>query len=147
MPSTTRREVPHAGSEGETLDALLQYCQDTLLVKIAGRSQEDLRRPHVASGTTLLGMVKQVASGHRWWFRIVVANEPVEVPWIDDDPAADGCLTPADTRESVRAVYQTAVARAHAITLGAPPDTRAQRSGTDFSLRGIVADIDRKSVV
>jgi hypothetical protein len=34
MPSTTRREVPHAGSELETLDALLQYCQETLLIKV-----------------------------------------------------------------------------------------------------------------
>ena len=47
MPSTTRREVPHAGSELETLDALLQYCQETLLVKINGLSDDDLRRPQV----------------------------------------------------------------------------------------------------
>jgi len=49
MPSTTRREVPHAGSELETLDALLQYCQETLLVKMDGLSEDDLRRPQVYS--------------------------------------------------------------------------------------------------
>jgi uncharacterized damage-inducible protein DinB len=139
MPSTTRREVPHAGSELETLDALLQYCQETLLVKMDGLSEDDLRRPQVSSGTTLLGMVKHVAYGHRWWFRIVFANEPVEVPWTDDDPAADWRLTPEDTRESVLALYQTEIARAHEITLGATPDTCSQRSGTDFSLRWVLA--------
>jgi uncharacterized damage-inducible protein DinB len=139
MPTATRREVPHAGSELETLDALLQYCQETLLVKIDRLSDDDLRRPQVPSGTTLLGMVKHVAYGHRWWFRIVFANEPLEAPWTDDDPAADWRLTPEDTRESVIAFYQAEMTRAHEIALGTTPDTRSQRPGTDFSLRWILA--------
>ena len=53
MPTATRREVRHAGSELETLDALLQYCQETLLVKIDRLSDDDLRRPQVPSGTRL----------------------------------------------------------------------------------------------
>jgi uncharacterized damage-inducible protein DinB len=139
MPTATRRDVPHAGSELETLDVLLQYCQETLLVKIDGLSDADLRRPLVPSGTTLLGMVKHVAYGHRWWFQIVFANESLAVPWTDGDPAADWHLTPDDTRESVIAFYQTEMARAHEIALGATPDARSQRPGSDFSLRWILA--------
>jgi uncharacterized damage-inducible protein DinB len=139
MPDTTRRDVPHAAAELETLDALLQYCQETLVTKLEGLSDAELREPHVPSGTTLLGMLKHLGYGHRWWFRIVFANEPVEVPWTDDDPAADWRLTPADTRETVLAFYQTELASAHAITLSSTPDTLSQRPGTDFSLRWILA--------
>src|SRR5262245_50006341 len=144
MPSK-RRKVPHAAAELETLDALLQYCQETLLVKIDGFSDEDLRQPQVPSGTTLLGMVKHLAYAHRWWFRIVFANEPVTVPWTDDDPAADWRLTPEDTRESVIAFYQTELELCHAITLEATPDTLSQRPGTDFSLRWILAYMIQES--
>ena len=31
---TTRREVPYTADELETLDALLQYCQETLLAHV-----------------------------------------------------------------------------------------------------------------
>jgi hypothetical protein len=58
-----------------------------LLAKIDRLSDENLRQPQVPSGTTLLGMVKHLGYAHRWWFRMVFANEPVAVPWIDDDPA------------------------------------------------------------
>ena len=139
MSVTTRRDVPHATTELETLDALLQYCQETVLVKLTGLSDAELRQPLVPSGTTLLGMVKHIAYGHRWWFRIVFAHESVEVPWTADDPAADWRLTPTDTRETVLAFYQTELAHAHAITLAATPETLSQRPGTDFSLRWILA--------
>jgi hypothetical protein len=79
MAHIARRDVPHAAPELETLDAHLQYCQETLLVKIDGLGGDDLRRPQVPDGTTLLGMVKHLAYAHRWWFRIVFANE-------DDNP-------------------------------------------------------------
>ena len=137
--TTTRREVPYVATELETLDALLQYCQETLLVKVDGLSDADLRHPLVPSGTTLLGMIKHVAYGHRWWFRIVFANEPVTMPWTDDDPAADWRLTPEDTRESVIAFYQSELEHAHTITLAAMPDAMSQRPGTNFSLRWILA--------
>lgn len=139
MPALTRRDVPHAAAELETLDALLQYCQETVLTKIEGLSDAALREPHVPSGTTLLGMVKHLGYGHRWWFRMVFANEPVTVPWTPDDPAADWRLSPADTRESVLNFYQTEIACAHAIALSSTPDARSQRPGTDFSLRWILA--------
>jgi uncharacterized damage-inducible protein DinB len=139
MTHIARRDVPHTASELETLDALLQYCQETLLVKIDGLSDDDLSRPRVPSGTTLLGMIKHLAYAHRWWFRIVFANEAAEVPWTADDPAADWRLAPEDTRASVIAFYQAETARARAITLAATPDTISRRSGTDFSLRWILA--------
>ena len=88
MSKSARRHVAHAVSELETLDGMLQYCQQTLLVKIDGLGEEDLRRPQVPSGTTLLGMVKHLGYAHRWWFRIVFADEAVDVPWTADDPAA-----------------------------------------------------------
>jgi uncharacterized damage-inducible protein DinB len=138
MPASTRREVPHAAPELETLDALLQYCQETLLTKIDGLSDEDLRRPQVPSGTTLLGMVKHVAYAHRWWFRIVFADEPVTVPWTKEDPAAGWHLAAEDTRESVIAFYKAETTYARKLTLEATPEGVSRRPGSDFSLRWIL---------
>jgi hypothetical protein len=44
MAKIARHHVPHATSELETLDGILQYCQETLLVKIDGLDEEDLQR-------------------------------------------------------------------------------------------------------
>jgi uncharacterized damage-inducible protein DinB len=139
MSKIARRHVAHAVSELETLDGMLQYCQETLLVKIDGLDEEDLRRPQVPSGTTLLGMVKHLGYAHRWWFRVVFAGEAVDVPWTTDDPAADWRLAPEDTRASISAFYQEEIDAARAITLAATPDTLSRRAGSDFSLRWILA--------
>ncbi|MDP9359146.1 MAG: DinB family protein, partial [Chloroflexota bacterium] len=40
------------------LEAFLDWQRATLLCKIAGLSDQDLRRRHVPSGLTLLGIVK-----------------------------------------------------------------------------------------
>ena len=70
-----------AGSHQETLAALLDYSREAMLRKLAGVSDEELRRPMVPSGVTLLGMVKHLAFVERWWFRAVFAGEEVDFAW------------------------------------------------------------------
>jgi uncharacterized damage-inducible protein DinB len=134
----SRREVPSAASELETLDALLQYCQETLLLKIDGLDDEALRRSLVPSGITLLGLVKHLAYVHRWWFRIVFAGETVAVPWTDDDPDADWRVEPDETTAAIVALYQEEVAHARAIIQAAKPDDPARNSRKGHTLRRLL---------
>lgn len=133
----SRRTVPVAGSELEVLDAQLQRCQETLLMKIEGLSDEDLRRSVVPSGVTLLGMVKHLAYVHRWWFRAVFLGETVEFPWSDADPDGDWRVEADDTTTAIVALYQDETARSHAIIQAAGLDDVAKNSPRGHTLRRI----------
>jgi hypothetical protein len=83
---------PLTAGEREMLDAFLAFLQQTLLMKIDGLGEADLRRSFVPSGLTLLGLIKHQAYVHRWWFRHVFAGEKVDFPWSKADPDADWLL-------------------------------------------------------
>ena len=134
----SRRTVPTAGSELEVLDAQLQRCQETLLIKIEGLSDEDLRRSVVPSGVTLLGMVKHLAYVHRWWFRAVFLGESVEFAWSDADPDGDWRVEADDTTAAIVALYQDETARSHAIIQAAGLDDVARNSPRGHTLRRII---------
>ena len=136
--SELRREVPRAAPELEMLDAQLQRCQETLLIKIAGLSDADLRRTLVPSGVTLLGIVKHLAYVHRWWFNHVFAGESVEFPWTDADPDADWRVEPHESTAAIIALYEQEVARSRAIIQSAAPDDPARNSPHGHTLRRIV---------
>ena len=66
MPEDTRPEPPDVAGEAETLSGFLDFQRATLLWKLEGLDDEQLRRPMVPSGTSLLGMVKHLAYVERW---------------------------------------------------------------------------------
>ncbi|HET9556217.1 MAG TPA: DUF664 domain-containing protein, partial [Actinomycetota bacterium] len=68
MPEDTRPEPPDVAGEAETLSGFLDFQRATLLWKLEGLDDEQLRRPMVPSGTSLLGMVKHLAYVERGWF-------------------------------------------------------------------------------
>ncbi|MEU9163449.1 DinB family protein [Streptomyces sp. NPDC048424] len=66
------------GDERATLTSILQWQRDTLMMKCAGLSEEQLRRKAVApSGLSLLGLVRHLAEVERGWFRNVLGGEGV----------------------------------------------------------------------
>ena len=66
------------GGEREVLLALLQFQRDSLPRKIAGTDGEAARRPMVASGTTLLWLVRHMADGEiTWVVRRFAGEDPV----------------------------------------------------------------------
>src|SRR5919106_4933405 len=97
MDLETRPRPPLEASEKDMLVAWLDFHRSTLLMKVHGLSDEDLRRAMVPSGTSLLSLVKHLAYVERWWFRQVFAGEAVDFPWTDDDPDADWRNEPTDT--------------------------------------------------
>jgi hypothetical protein len=122
-----RVDPPLAAGEFETQDAFLAFLQQTLLLKIDGLSEEDLRRSFVPSGLTLLGLIKHQAYVHRWWFRHVFAGEDVHMPWSKEDPDADWRIEAGETRESVVGLFRAEVEAGRAIARAARMDDMAAR--------------------
>ena len=112
-----RADPPNDGPDKEMLGAYLDYHRATLLMKIDGVSDEDLRRPMVPSGTNLLGMVKHLAWVERGWFQECFAGDEIPTPpWTDEDPDADFRIEPHESTQQIIDMYREACERSRAIT-------------------------------
>ncbi|QLQ39776.1 DinB family protein [Micromonospora robiginosa] len=91
-PEVDRRHEPYVADERAMLQGWLDTHRDTLRLKCAGLTAEQLRTPSVEpSGLTLLGLVRHMADVERWWFRIRATAE--DVPGLyDDNPDPDADL-------------------------------------------------------
>lgn len=75
-PYDRRVSRPPLADERTTLAAFLEWHRLTLEVKCHGLSPHDLARRSVERSTlTLLGLVRHMAEGERYWFRQVMAGE------------------------------------------------------------------------
>ncbi|MGB9359257.1 MAG: DinB family protein [Acidimicrobiia bacterium] len=135
------RETPKTGSGKDMLLAMLDNNRAIMVWKLAGLTREQASRPVVASGTSLLGMVKHLAYVEGWWFDDFFAGNDVEYPWSEGDPDADFRIEEDETIESVIALYEAAIARAKEITADAQMDDLSvrDRNGERRALRWIVA--------
>ncbi len=122
MDDFERPDPPKAGSELETLNGFLDYHRATLLQKVAGVSDADLRRSPLAGQTTnpvplnLLGLVKHLAYVERNWFQVTFMGiTDLPVPWTKADPDADMRIEPDETTEAVLEFYREAVRRSRQI--------------------------------
>ncbi|GGV27961.1 hypothetical protein GCM10010277_09840 [Streptomyces longisporoflavus] len=96
---------------------LLRYLQDgrnTLLWKLDGLSEYDIRRPLTPTGTNLLGLVKHVASVELGYFgdtfgRPFFEEEP-PAWWYSQDPElnSDMWATADESREDIVRLYHQA---------------------------------------
>ncbi|MCY0943825.1 MULTISPECIES: DinB family protein [Streptomyces] len=105
------------GDERATLTSVLQGQRDTLMMKCAGLSAEQLRRKAVApSGLTLLGLVRHLAEVERSWFRNVLAGEevPGHFPKNEANEWTEFHVDDADPAASF-AIWEEACARSRAI--------------------------------
>lgn len=101
-------ERPSTADPKADLHRYLRTGSDALLWKLEGLSEHDVRRPLVASGTNLLGLVKHVASVEAGYLGDCFGRPFGErLPWFDDDaePNADLWVTPDQSRESIIALY------------------------------------------
>ena len=93
-------------------DILKQYLRsacNTLLWKLDGLSEYDIRRPMTPTGTNLLGLVKHVANVGAEYFGFVLGRPfPETMPWFTDDagPNADMWATPDESREFIVGFYE-----------------------------------------
>ena len=112
MTTDDRPEPPYLGDETGTLAGFLDYHRATLLWKLEGLDDEQLRRAMVPSGTSLLGLVKHLAAVEYGWFCDTFGRETEPLPFDDDDPDADLSVRPEETTEDILAFYGRARAAA-----------------------------------
>lgn len=139
MDGDHRPEPPMAASPVEMTGAFLDFLRATLLWKIDGLSDDEVRRPMVPSGTSLLGILKHSTYVERWWFSRVFAGHDVEMIWTDTDPDADWRIEPTETTAEIIANYEAEIARSRAIIAGAAWDDVAKASRQGHTLGWIMS--------
>ncbi|WP_106365483.1 DUF664 domain-containing protein [Glycomyces artemisiae] len=89
------------------LHGRLRQDRQALLWKLDGLSEYDSRRPLTATGTSLLGLVKHVATVEAWYFGAVF-DRPSPEPlgrWQDSD-GGDHWAHEHETRDQITAFYR-----------------------------------------
>jgi uncharacterized damage-inducible protein DinB len=109
--------------ECETLLALLQYQRDSFVRKIAGVSDDDARREFVASGTTLLWLMKHMARAEELWILQRFAGQD---PAILDDTVRLG-----DSVDACIDAYRATWTRVDAVVSGASLDDACREVGDE----------------
>jgi uncharacterized damage-inducible protein DinB len=99
------RRVPFTGDEKESLHVSLDRHRDAVLWKLEGLDDTELRRAMTPSGTSLLGLVKHLASVEYSWFCQTFGRQTEPLPPVDDDPEADMRARPDETTEDILAFY------------------------------------------
>ncbi len=105
-------KTPFDAGEKEGLRTALQRHRDLMLWKLEGLDDEALRRPMVASGTNLLGLVKHLAAVEYGWFCVTFGRETEPLPFDDDDENADLRVDDSENTADVIAFYRRAWAAA-----------------------------------
>ena len=88
----------------------LRGARETLVWKLDGLGEYDVRRPLTPTGTNLLGLVKHNAGMEVMYFGEVFGRTPdVSLPWLLDDaePNADMWARPEETRERIVELYRS----------------------------------------
>jgi hypothetical protein len=96
-PRIDRAGAPTVADERASLDAWLDFHRNTLLLKCAGLTPEQLTvRAVEPSSLTLLGLVRHMAEVERSWFRSRFAGEQVGLLYCDWDDNPDGDFDDVD---------------------------------------------------
>src|SRR5688572_4331894 len=105
MFETQREPVPRVDTgEFDVTRSFLSFQRHCVLKKAEGLTEEQLRRPLVASGTSILGLIQHLAEAEWFWFSHMLAG-------VDYDEEADlGMTVPADRSvDEVIAEYRKAI--------------------------------------
>ncbi|WP_406473877.1 DinB family protein [Streptomyces sp. NBC_01615] len=131
-------QVPYTGGEKEILHASLHRHRDAVLWKLDGLDDEQVRRVMTPSGTSLLGLVKHLASVEYSWFCSTFGRE-VEPLWFDPFAGEDMSAGPGETTARIVEFYGRARAAAdRTISELSLDDLGTSWSGTTVSLRWVL---------
>jgi uncharacterized damage-inducible protein DinB len=99
------------------LHRYLRRQREQLLAKLDGLDDRQVRLPMTPTGTSLLGLIKHVASVDLGYFGDTFGRPHGEdLPWLAEDAAmnADMWATAEESREDIEALYRRAWAHADA---------------------------------
>lgn len=111
----------HEAGETQTFIAFLDAQREHVLGILEGLSEDELRRPVLASGWTCAGLVNHLALDvERFWFQDIIAG--AGAGQVDDD-SANAWTAPADmTSQEIFARYRDEISRANEIISRTSPD-------------------------
>ncbi|MEV6239358.1 DinB family protein [Lentzea sp. NPDC051838] len=138
MPETQREPVPRVDTgELDVAHAFLKFQRHCVIKKTEGLTEEQLRTPLVASGTSLLGLVQHLVEAERYWFDHHLAGND----WSEEGEF--GMDVPAHvSRDEVIKAYRAAIADSDA-AIEAAGDPEAPMAipvdGNTKSLRWVLA--------
>lgn len=91
----------------DNLHGSLRRDRKALLRKLEGLSEDDARRPLIATGTNLLGLVKHVASVEaRYFGEVFDRPSPEPLPRWHDHDGSDLWVTEDETRDQIIESYR-----------------------------------------
>ncbi|GAA3000765.1 DinB family protein [Kitasatospora sp. NPDC006786] len=140
MTDDQRTQTPRTADERATLAGFLDYQRDTLAMKCAGLTAEQLRaRVLEPSGLSLLGLVRHLAEVERGWFRNVLNDEGLPGFWKHPDGSfAEFDADTADPDEAF-AIWRRECDRARELVSAAESlDVLGHYGDEVFSLRWIL---------
>jgi hypothetical protein len=140
VTETQREPVPREdGGESATALAFLDFARTSLLKKLEGLDEEQVRRRLVATDTTLLGLVQHCTDGERYWFQHVVAGEGPDEHGITFDFVVPSGRSMAE----VVADFQEAVAVSRTIVSARGFDDLTARTvdGVPKTMRWVVTHV------
>ena len=111
-----------------TLLNYLRGARETLLWKLDGLSEYDIRRPLTPTGTNLLGLVKHQARGEFIYFGDIFGRPHGEqLPWLapSADENVDMWATPDESRDFITGLYRRAWQHTEATIAELPLDAAA----------------------
>jgi len=138
--SVPRARPPEDGTEREILTGLLDFLRGTVVIKVAGLSDEQAFATPVSPSTlTPAGVVKHLTGVERFWFSIDFANADLPWPWTDEDPHGNFPLAPDDTLPKIVAGYLQECERSRQSIKDAALDDPARGPDMTFNLRYALA--------
>jgi Protein of unknown function (DUF664) len=142
VSSIDRVRPPQDGDELATQTALLDFLRDTVVMKVAGLTDEQaFSRPVSPSALSPAGIVKHLTGVERFWFSIDFAGADLEWPWTEENSHGNFLLDPRDTLAAIVADYRVECARSRDVVATAGLDDTARGADLSFNLRYALAHL------
>lgn len=135
-----RQDPPYLGGEREQLTAFLDYQRATVVMKATGLTDEQARRPLVASRLTAIGpLVSHLRYVERYWFAAVLAGEPdVWAAELKADPDVEFTVALDVPLPRLIAEYEAECERSREVAARLGLDARGIRRGEPVNLRWVL---------
>lgn len=136
---TEQRRIPaHQLNEKEMLWEFLRFARETIIAKTQDLSDEALRKPHVASGNSLGGILKHLTGGEINWFGNTLGGLDIPMPFGPDDPDGDWRVEDDESLETLVAKYRAACNSSDKFIFSMDLDCTGRQVSGDYTLRWVL---------
>jgi hypothetical protein len=133
-----RGDIDRQAGELDALSQQLDFQRATLVCKLDGLNEEQLRRPVTPSGLSLLGLVRHLTATEHGWFLNAYAGLPDPSPY-GDGPDEDFGVGPDETASGLVDTYLRTCQRVRELIAGRDLDAAVPVApGRTANLRAIM---------